>query len=71
LFIKNLFEREKFVLFSYKIKKFKKPKKPPKKKILVGFLGVFFLGFLGWVFLGGFFNANPAENPLLDLGSGN
>jgi hypothetical protein len=26
----------------------------------VGFLGGFFLGFFGWVFLGGFFNANPA-----------
>jgi hypothetical protein len=42
LFIKNQFQRENFVLFSKKIKKFKKPK---KKTFLVGFLG----------FLGGFF----------------
>ncbi len=56
LFIKNLFQREKFVLFSSKIKNQKnKPKKPKKKTFLVGFLGVFF-----WVFLGGFFIANPA-----------
>jgi hypothetical protein len=51
LFIKNLFEREKFVLFSKKNKKIKKTK---KNRFLVGFLGGFF-----WVFLGGFFNANP------------
>jgi hypothetical protein len=53
LFIKNLFEREKFVLFSKKIKNLKNPKNP-QKTFLVGFLGGFF-----WVFLGGFFNANP------------
>jgi hypothetical protein len=47
LFIKNLFEREKFLLFSKKNKKFKKNQKNP---LLVGFLG----GFFG-VFLGGFF----------------
>ncbi len=51
LFLENLFQREKFVLSSYKIKNFKKPKKNKKKTILVGFLG----GFFGWVFLGGFF----------------
>ncbi len=45
LFIKNLFQREKFVLFSKKIKNLKKPKK--------GSLGSFF----GWVF----FIANPAS----------
>jgi hypothetical protein len=44
LFIKNLFEREKFALFSYKIKNFKKPKKPQRKTFLVGFFGVGFLG---------------------------
>jgi hypothetical protein len=49
LFIKNLYEREKLVLFSLKIKNLKKQ----KKNIFSGFLGVF-LGFLG-----GFFNANP------------
>jgi hypothetical protein len=48
LFIKNLIEREKFVLFSYKIKNLKKPQKNPKKNtFLVGFLGGFFwVGFL-------------------------
>ncbi len=30
LFIKNLYEREKFVLFSLKIKNLKKPKKTQK-----------------------------------------
>ncbi len=48
LFIKNQFQREKFVYFH------KKLKITPKKTFLVGFLGVFF-----WVFLGGFFIANP------------
>ncbi len=55
---KNLFEREKFVLFSKKIKKFKKPKKTQKKTFLVGFFRWVFLGFFGCVFLGflgGFF----------------
>jgi hypothetical protein len=46
LFIKNLFQREKFVLFSKK--KFKK--NPQKKTFLVGFFrwvfGVFLGGFL-------------------------
>jgi hypothetical protein len=46
LFIKNLFQREKFVLFSKKIKNLKKP----KKTFLVSFLS----GFFGWVFLGFF-----------------
>jgi hypothetical protein len=40
-----MFQREKFVLFSLKIKKFKKPEKN-KKPILVGILG----GFFGWGF---------------------
>jgi hypothetical protein len=44
LFIKNLFQREKFVLFSLKIKKIKKTQ---KNAFLVGLLG-------------GFFIANPA-----------
>ncbi len=44
---KNQIEREKFVLFSKKIKNFKKPKKP-------NFSG-FFLGGFFLVFLGGFF----------------
>jgi hypothetical protein len=35
-------------------KKLKIKKKKPKKTFLVGFLGGFY-----WVFLGGFFNANP------------
>jgi hypothetical protein len=35
-----------------------KKKKTPKNPFLVVFLGGFF-GFFGWVFLGGFFNANP------------
>jgi hypothetical protein len=37
-------------------------KKPEKTHLRVGFLGFFkrvFLFFFGWVFLGGFFNANP------------
>jgi hypothetical protein len=42
--------------FYYFHKKFK-IKKKPKKTFLVGFLGGFF-----WVFLGGFFNANPATS---------
>jgi hypothetical protein len=62
LSIKNLFQREKFVLFSYEIKKSKKPKKPKKptknKKKIFG-------GFFRWLFLGGFFGrffiANPAS----------
>jgi hypothetical protein len=50
---KNKFQREKFVLFSLKIKNFKKP----KKTFVVGVLGGFF-----WVgFLGGFFIANPGS----------
>ncbi len=47
LFIKNMFQREKFVLFKKKIKNLKKP----QKTFLVGFLGGFFLGFFGWVFI--------------------
>jgi hypothetical protein len=47
LFIKNLFQREKFVLFSINKKKLKNPKKNPKKNIFSGFLVVFF-GFF-WV----------------------
>jgi hypothetical protein len=47
--------------FHKKLKILKNPKKPQKKTFLVGFLGGFFLGFFGWVFLGGFFNANPAS----------
>jgi hypothetical protein len=42
LFIKNLFQREKFVLFSKKNKKFKKPKKPNFSVFFKLFLGVFF-----------------------------
>ncbi len=57
LFIKNLFEREKFVLFSLKIKNLKKT----QKNILVGFFRWFFLGFLGWVFLGGFLMLTLAQ----------
>ncbi len=48
LFIKNLFQREKLVLFSKKIKNFKKTKKP-KINIFGGFLGGFFGGFFWWV----------------------
>jgi hypothetical protein len=43
LFIKSLFQRKKFVLFSYKNKNKNKPKK------------TFLVGFFRWVFLGGFF----------------
>ncbi len=53
LFIKNLFQREKFALFSTK-KKFKK-----KKIFLVGFFRWVFWVVFGWVFWGGFFIANP------------
>jgi hypothetical protein len=60
LFIKNLFHREKFVLFSKKLKILKTKK---KKTFLVGFLS----GFFGWVFWVGFYcqpclhvNAVPA-----------
>jgi hypothetical protein len=51
LFIKNRFQREKFVcIFIKKNKKFKKPKKtPPKRNIFSGF---FYVGF--FFFLGGF-----------------
>jgi hypothetical protein len=48
LFIKNLFQREKFVLFSYKLKIKKK-----QKNIFSSFL-CGFLGFFGWFFFGGF-----------------
>jgi hypothetical protein len=51
LFIKNLFQRQKFVLVAEKNKNLKNPKKT--KNILVGFFRWFFLGFLG-----GFFIAN-------------
>ncbi len=43
----------------------KKVKKNPKKPTFSGFFRwIFwvFLGFFGWVFLGGFFNANPVPN---------
>jgi hypothetical protein len=39
-------------------------KKPNKTRFEVVFFGFFrrlFLGFIGWVFLGGFFIANPAQ----------
>jgi hypothetical protein len=55
LFIKSLFEREKFVLFSLKSKNLKNP----KKHFEWVFLGVYF-----FFFLGGFFNANPGPTPL-------
>jgi hypothetical protein len=45
LFIKNLFRREKFVLFSKKIKKLEKP----QKNIFSGFFEVGFLGGFFWV----------------------
>jgi hypothetical protein len=47
LFIKILFQREKFVFFSKKITNLKKPK---KKQFLVGFFRWVSLGFFGWVF---------------------
>ncbi len=47
MFIKNLFQKEKFVLFSKKNKNLKKPQKTQKTPFLVGFLGGFFwVGFL-------------------------
>jgi hypothetical protein len=47
LFIKNLFQREKFVLFNNKNKNKIKQKthKTQKNNILVGFLGGFLVGF--------------------------
>jgi hypothetical protein len=51
LFIKNLFQREQFVLFSYIIKNLKNPKKNKKPH----FDWVFLDGFFGWDFIG-----NPA-----------
>ncbi len=45
LFIKNLFQRVKFILFSQKILDLKNP----QKTFLVGFFRCFF-GFFGWVF---------------------
>jgi hypothetical protein len=64
LFIKNLFERENFALFSKKNKKFEK--NPQKTHFywvfLVGFLGGFFRVFFWVGFLCGFFNANPASS---------
>ncbi len=56
LFFKNLFQKEKLVLFSKKIKNKKNPK--------THFSG-FFGGFFRWVFLGGFFIANPAWSRLM------
>jgi hypothetical protein len=47
LFIKNQFEREKFVLFFHRKLKILKNPKNPQKTFLVGFLGGFF-GFF-WV----------------------
>jgi hypothetical protein len=38
----------------------KKTNKTQKNRFEVGFLGGFYLGFIGWVFLGRFFLANPA-----------
>jgi hypothetical protein len=64
LFIKNLFQRQKFVLFSYKIKNLKKNK---KKTLLVSFLGGFFC-FFGWVFWVGFFEWVFYCQPCLQLG---
>jgi hypothetical protein len=45
-FIKNQFEREKFVLFSYKKKKNFKRTKKTKKKHFKWFFWVFWVGFL-------------------------
>jgi hypothetical protein len=52
LFIKNRFQREKFVFIFIKNQKIKKTHKTPQKKtFLVGFLCGFFWFFLGgWVF---------------------
>jgi hypothetical protein len=47
LFIKNLFQREKFVIFSRKNKNKNKTQKPS----FDGFFWVFWVGFFGWVFL--------------------
>jgi hypothetical protein len=38
---------------------FKKPNKPKKNRFEEGFFRRVFLGFIGRVFLGGFFIANP------------
>jgi hypothetical protein len=54
---KNLFQRENFVLFSKK--KFKQKKKTFFGGFFRCFFWVFWVGFFGWVFLGGFFIANP------------
>ncbi len=45
--------------FHKKLKILKNPKNP----LLVGFFRLVFLGIFGWVFLGGFFNANPEKKP--------
>jgi hypothetical protein len=61
LFIINLYQREKFVLFSEKIKNKKKPKKTKKTH---------FCGFFRWFFLGGFFLAGfllPNLSQIADL----
>jgi hypothetical protein len=57
LFLKNQFQRGKFLLFSLKIKILKNPKKPQKKTFIVGFFrfffcffGVFWVVFFGRVF---------------------
>jgi hypothetical protein len=39
-------------------------KKPNKTRFEVGFFGWVFLGFIGRVFLGGFFIANPGKNAI-------
>jgi hypothetical protein len=40
----------------------KNPIKPKKTRLEVGFFRLVFLGFIGRVFLGGFFIANPVRN---------
>jgi hypothetical protein len=54
LFIENLFQREKFVLFKKKKMKIERNSKKPKKSIFSGFFGWVLLGFFGWVFWVGF-----------------
>jgi hypothetical protein len=57
---KKICLKEKSLYYFHKKLKIKKNPKKPKKTIVSGFLS----GFFG-VFLGGFFNANPASFSLL------
>ncbi len=59
---KKSVRKRKVCIIFIKNQKVKKKKKTQKTPFLVGFFRWFLFVFFGWVFLGGFFNANPASN---------